>query len=254
MGTDCLAVLFDLDGVLVDSEQVVERMWNRWAARHPLSVPDFVRRAHGRRSIETVRAVAPYPQVQAAASHALSSAAFSHTDGLLVMPGAGSTALVALADARHAIVTSCGRRLAELRLRSVGLPVPRRPIGPCSPPISNSNAAATVWITPSRRGAYSLSSDIRRSSYSVWPTLTKRPWSGMLGSHSNATGGAWCWTITKDPERSMLQGIRPQVEYSWPEVGVNSDGQTFGYNGMIRFFKIQAGLPLQDQATERRTV
>lgn len=50
----CNAVLFDLDGVLVDSEPVVVRTWNRWAARHKLDVPDLVRRAHGRRSVQTV--------------------------------------------------------------------------------------------------------------------------------------------------------------------------------------------------------
>lgn len=61
-------------------------------------------------------------------------------------------------------------------------------------------------------------------------------------------------TITKDPERSMLQGIRPNVEYYWPEVGVDHAGRPFGYNGMIRFFKVQAGLPWQDPVMARGTV
>jgi sugar-phosphatase len=43
----CSAVLFDLDGVLVDSAPVVVRTWTRWVARHDLDIPDLVRRAHG---------------------------------------------------------------------------------------------------------------------------------------------------------------------------------------------------------------
>ena len=48
-------ILFDLDGVLVDSHVVVERTWQRWAERHSLAMPDIVRRAHGRRSVDTLR-------------------------------------------------------------------------------------------------------------------------------------------------------------------------------------------------------
>lgn len=60
-------------------------------------------------------------------------------------------------------------------------------------------------------------------------------------------------TITKDAERPMVQGIRPHVDYYWPEIGVSRDGQPFGYTGMIRFFKVQAGLPWQDHPAMRRT-
>jgi sugar-phosphatase len=123
MRIDCLAVLFDLDGVLVDSAPVVERTWNRWAARHALSVPDLVHRAHGRRSIETLQAVAPWLDAVEESAW-LTAAELADTDGLQVMSGAAA-ALDALVDARYAIVTSCGRRLAELRLRCVGLRVPR---------------------------------------------------------------------------------------------------------------------------------
>ena len=123
MGIHCLAVLFDLDGVLVDSAPVVERTWSRWAARHGMSIPDLVHRAHGRRSIETVQAVAPWLDAVAESAW-LAAAELADTNGLQVMSGAAA-ALDALAEARHAIVTSCGRRLAELRLRCVGLRVPR---------------------------------------------------------------------------------------------------------------------------------
>ncbi|HKT22996.1 MAG TPA: HAD family hydrolase, partial [Terriglobales bacterium] len=56
----CSAILFDLDGVLVDSTPAVERVWRKWAEDHKID-PDFVMQwAHGRRSIETLRRVATY--------------------------------------------------------------------------------------------------------------------------------------------------------------------------------------------------
>ena len=53
------AILFDMDGVLMDSTPSVERVWRTWAANHGLDPERVAALAHGRRSIETIRAVAP---------------------------------------------------------------------------------------------------------------------------------------------------------------------------------------------------
>jgi sugar-phosphatase len=118
----CSAVLFDLDGVLVDSKAVVGRTWNRWAARHNLEIPDLVRRAHGRRSIETVREVAPQldPEVEV---RWLEGTETSDADGLAILPGAAEL-FHAVPSERRAVVTSGGRALAEFRLAAIGLPPP----------------------------------------------------------------------------------------------------------------------------------
>ena len=55
----CDALLFDLDGVLIDSSTAIVRNWRAWADRHGIDVAQIVQVMHGVRSIETIRAVAP---------------------------------------------------------------------------------------------------------------------------------------------------------------------------------------------------
>ena len=119
----CSALLFDLDGVLVDSHAVVERASRSWALRHQLD-PDLVLRvAHGRRSSDTVKAVAPHLDATLEAAW-IDAAELSDVEGLKPVPGAGEL-LAALPPARWTVVTSCGRALAARRLTAVGLPVPK---------------------------------------------------------------------------------------------------------------------------------
>ena len=116
------AILFDLDGVLVDSHTVVERTWQRWSVSRSLHVPDIVRRAHGRRSFDTVREIAPHLDTDAEGQW-LAEAELADLDGIVSLPGA-AVALDTLAEGQRAIVTSGGGALARLRLRHVALPVP----------------------------------------------------------------------------------------------------------------------------------
>ena len=119
----CTAVLFDLDGVLVDSAECVERTWRRWATRHNLDPSRVIELAHGRRTIETVQLLAPH---LAAADEvaALASSEASTTDGVYQVPGAREL-LEGLPSNAWAIVTSGVRAVATLRLRHTELPMPR---------------------------------------------------------------------------------------------------------------------------------
>jgi mannitol-1-/sugar-/sorbitol-6-phosphatase len=118
----CAGLLFDMDGVLVDSTPAVARVWTRWAARHGFDAAEVVHRAHGRPSITTVREYLPNAD-HLAENQEIERDEVTDLDGVVPLPGALEL-LMALARGRWTIVTSCSRRLAEVRLKTSGLPRP----------------------------------------------------------------------------------------------------------------------------------
>jgi len=119
---DCEAILFDLDGVLVDSAASVRRQWDAWAARHGVDPAALHAAMHGRRSVDLVALVAP--RLDAAAEARAVDEAQAADPAVRAIEGAAEL-LAALPPARWAIVTSGSRRLALARLRFAGLPRPR---------------------------------------------------------------------------------------------------------------------------------
>src|SRR6478672_8186977 len=116
-------ILFDMDGVLMDSTPSVERVWRTWAARHGLDPDRIAPLAHGRRSIETIRVVAP--ELDAEKENVIvEQMEIDDKDGVTALPGAAEL-LAHLPPDRFAIVTSATRPLAVARLGYAGLPVPR---------------------------------------------------------------------------------------------------------------------------------
>ena len=122
MRLHCQGFLFDLDGVLVDSREVVERTWRRWARRHSIDAEQFIRVAHGRRARDTLRDIDPRLATDAEVAW-LDAAELTDVDGLHAVPGAKEF-LSRLPPSRWGVVTSCNRRLAELRLGAGGLSLP----------------------------------------------------------------------------------------------------------------------------------
>ena len=120
----CSGVLFDLDGVLIDSTPAVTRVWRKWALQHGFDPQEVVARVHGRPSLATVREYLPDAD-HAAENREIERREMQDAEGIITLPGARELLLQLPAD-RWTIATSCTRSLAEVRLRAAGLPVPER--------------------------------------------------------------------------------------------------------------------------------
>ena len=120
------AILFDMDGVLMDSTPSVERVWRAWAAKHGLDPEQVARLAHGRRSIETIRQVTPNLDAEKE-NVIVEHMEINDKEGVTALPGAADL-LSRLPPGRFAIVTSATRPLAVARLGYAGIPVPRHVI------------------------------------------------------------------------------------------------------------------------------
>jgi len=143
----CKAILFDLDGVLVNSAELVERTWRGWAARHQLDFEKVMAVAHGRRTIETVRMLAPQLNVEAEVA-ALESGETVTSDGIYEIAGARELLELLPAD-RWAIVTSGIRAIAEFRIRHTGLPMPSVMI--CAEDLSRGKPDPEGYLTAAMR-------------------------------------------------------------------------------------------------------
>jgi sugar-phosphatase len=118
----CKGMLFDLDGVLIDSTPAVTRVWRQWALEHGFNPEEVVERVHGRPSLTTVREYLPNAD-HAAENREIERREMEDADGIITLPGAREL-LRKLPANRWTIATSCTRSLAEVRLRAAGLPIP----------------------------------------------------------------------------------------------------------------------------------
>jgi mannitol-1-/sugar-/sorbitol-6-phosphatase len=117
------ALLFDMDGTILNSIAAAERVWAAWAKRQGLDVASFLPTIHGVRAIETITKL-QLPGVDPQAEvHALLLAEIEDVEGIEAIEGAAAF-LASLPPDRWAIVTSSPRQLAIRRLEAAGLPTP----------------------------------------------------------------------------------------------------------------------------------
>jgi sugar-phosphatase len=115
------AVIFDLDGTLIDSTPAVLRSWATWMREHGL-MPEDQARHHGMPSASVVRALLPADRQDAAIAR-INELEIADVSDIVVLPGAVE-ALEALRDAKNAIATSCDLRLAKARIAAAKLAPP----------------------------------------------------------------------------------------------------------------------------------
>ena len=121
----CRGLLFDLDGVLVDSTPAVARVWTKWALAHGFDPEETVRKAHGRPSLMTIKELLPNAADPIAENQVVLRGEIEDTDGVVPLPGVCDF-LKALPKDRWALVTSCSKPLADVRLRTAGIPTPEK--------------------------------------------------------------------------------------------------------------------------------
>jgi sugar-phosphatase len=118
----CDALLFDMDGVLIDSTPAVARVWRKWATERGFDSVQVVRKAHGRPSMTTVREYLPGGDHDSE-NKKIERSEIEDLEGVVALPGAIQL-LNSLPPNRWAIATSCTRALAEVRLHAARLPRP----------------------------------------------------------------------------------------------------------------------------------
>src|ERR1700731_4719073 len=156
----CSALLFDMDGVLIDSTPAVARVWHRWAVEHGFDPETVVHMAHGRPSRTTIRELLPnaYPHDIDREDREVERREMEDLDGVVLLPGARQL-LDLLPPERWTIATSCTRPLAEVRLRAAGLPIPRTMITSSDVKIGKPDPEpylkpAVIWKTPAPIGSF----------------------------------------------------------------------------------------------------
>ena len=82
------ALLFDMDGTLIDTSAVIERLWRTWAESYGVDTDVLLRQAHGRRAIDTIQRFGPSGIDHNAEAKNLNHLASLETNGIVAIPGA----------------------------------------------------------------------------------------------------------------------------------------------------------------------
>ncbi|MFD9003478.1 HAD family hydrolase [Streptomyces sp. NPDC059582] len=119
------ALLLDMDGTLVNSDAVVERIWRRWADRHGLDGDEVMKVVHGRQGYASMALLLPDRPMERnyAENTRMLAEETADMDGVVPVPGAPEF-LASLREVPHALVTSADVALSTARMTAAGLALP----------------------------------------------------------------------------------------------------------------------------------
>jgi mannitol-1-/sugar-/sorbitol-6-phosphatase len=116
-------LLFDCDGVLVDSDEAVKQAWDSWATEYAPGFDFALDINQGRPAAETVAGLVP-SRDRARATRALTQLEIDSAPMVCALPGAAEL-LPLLPDGSWTVVTSGVLAVAQARLEAAGLPCPK---------------------------------------------------------------------------------------------------------------------------------
>lgn len=118
----CDGIIFDLDGVLVNSTEVIERHWRNWATKHGIDPAESLHAILGLTTAEGIRLVAPHLDAEVEADK-IDSAEAKDTEGVIAYAGVKDL-LDLIPTGWWGIATSGSRDTAVARLRTADLQIP----------------------------------------------------------------------------------------------------------------------------------
>ncbi len=118
------AFLFDMDGTLISSTAVTERIYTLWAETKGVDVGPLLAMMHGVRTVDVIRKLGRPDLDPVYEAEIIGKAEREELDGVLAIPGAREF-LASLPPDRWALVTSADHELMRLRMEAAGIPLPK---------------------------------------------------------------------------------------------------------------------------------
>lgn len=206
------AFLFDMDGTLLDSTAVVERVWGRWCNAHGIDPVTFIPTIHGVRAQDTIAAL-DLPGVDPVAeARQLEREEVADVEGIRAIPGILEF-LKALPRERWAIVTSAPIALARRRLDEAGIPLPDVIVS--GEDVEHGKPSPACFLLGARKLGFEASDCL---------VFEDAP-AGILAGE---TAGARVVVITAAHHRKVETAHLAVADYSGLTVSVEADGLRLG--------------------------